>query len=113
MVDKKGTQQSSGEGTTTIPSQNFQRITAMLKTKSVSEWKGQHPSFENFPVLAADNSKTGGKKGDDTQQKVMARYVASNTDKIIGRQMAADTVIVQRGKQAALGHESGFKFPNF
>ena len=84
MVDKKGTQQSSGEGTTTIPSQNFQRITAMLKSKSVSEWKGQHPSFENFSVLAADRSKTGGKKGDDTQQRVMARYVASNTDKIIG-----------------------------
>ena len=84
-----------GEGTTTTPSQNFQRITSMLKSKSVKEWLGQHPSYDNFPVLVADNSKTGGKKGDDTQQKVMARHVASNIDKIIGHQMAADTVIIQ------------------
>ena len=82
------------EGPPTAPKQSVQRITAMLKSKPVNEWKGQHPTFEHFPILTVAN-KQGGKVGDDSQQKAMARYVASNTDKIIGRQMAADTVIIQ------------------
>ena len=94
MADNKNPSKKSAEGPASAPKQSVQKITAMLKSKPVSEWKGQHPTFEHFPQLTAAN-KQGGKVGDDTQQKAMARYVASNTDKIIGRQMAADTVIIE------------------
>ena len=94
MADSKNPSKKSAEGPASTPKQSVQKITAMLKSKPVSEWKGQHPSFEHFPQLTAAN-KQGGKVGDDSQQKAMARYVASNTDKIIGRQMAADTAIIE------------------
>ena len=94
MADNKNPSKKSAEGPASAPKQSVQKITAMLKSKPVSEWKGQHPSFEHFPQLTAAN-KQGGKVGDDSQQKAMARYVASNTDKIIGRQMAADTAIIE------------------
>ena len=62
------------------------RITKMIKGENLLEWKGEAPSFEHFPLT---------QKGEDSQTRQYARYMAQNTDKIIGRQMMSNVTIIQ------------------